>query len=81
MKNSEVFTGNVIEVERFDTSRMGNPRYTLTIQDASGNITTLYTQVNSKHGYTATNYCNKAVSCTSRYIRNKLCLESIELAK
>lgn len=81
MKNAESFTGKVADVTRFDTSKMGNPRYTLTIQDASGKITTLYTPVNSSLGYSATNYYNKDVTYTSRWIYKKLCIESIELVK
>lgn len=81
MKNSEIFTGKVVDVTYFDTSKVGNPRYTLTIQNDNGDVTTLYTQVNSSIGYTATNYYNKNITYQSRYIRNKLCIVSIELVK
>lgn len=77
MKISKVFLGTVVDVEHFDTSTMGNPRYTLTIQDDSGEITTLYTRVNSSLGYSATNYLGKYVNYSSRLLRNKLCIESI----
>ena len=79
MQDLQVETGTVVDVERFDTSKMGNPRYIMTVQDLEGNLCNYYTPVNSSLGYTATNYYNKQIEYTSRYIRNKLCIDSIKL--
>lgn len=81
MKNSKVFTGKVLDVVRFDTSKMGNPRYILTIQNSIGGLINFYTPVNSSLGYEATNFRGKYVNFTSRFIYNKLCIDSIELDK
>lgn len=77
MKISKVFLGTVVDVEHFDTSKMGNPRCTLTIQDSRGEITKVYTQINSELGYTAIRYLGKYVNYSSRLIRGKLCIDSI----
>jgi hypothetical protein len=70
--------GKLINCERFDTSRNGNPRYLCCILGNDGHSTMFYTGVNSMHGYGITNYLNKNVKITCKYLRNKLTLQSLE---
>lgn len=72
-------TGILINCERFDTSRSGNPRYLCVILDNNnGDSTMFYTGVDSQHGYGITNYLNKQVSVTLKNVRNKLTLQLLE---
>lgn len=70
--------GKLINVERFDTSYYGNPRYLCVILSDSGDSTVFYTGVNSSHGYSITNYLHDNVSLELAYKYNKLTLLSIE---
>ena len=72
MKNVTQHTGILENVERFDTSRNGNPRYTATVDGY-----TFYTGVDSSHGYSITNYAGKLVTVTIGMNRGKLTLNSI----
>lgn len=71
-------TGKLIHVERFDTSRNGNPRYYCVIMDENERTTSFYTAVDSSHGYSITNNENKIVTVELEYKRNKLTLQSID---
>ena len=70
MKNVTQHTGTLENVQRFDTSRNGNPRYTTTVDGY-----TFYTGVDSSHGYSITNYAGKPVVVTIGYHRGKVTLQ------
>lgn len=70
-------TGILLNAERFDTSRNGNPRYICVIQNDYASVM-FYTGVDSKHGYDITNYLYKEISVNLQYKRGKLTLGSIE---
>ena len=73
MKNVTQHTGILENVQCFDTSRNGNPRYTATVDGY-----TFYTGVDSAHGYSITNYAGKLVTVTIGMNRGKLTLNSIQ---
>lgn len=73
MKNITRHTGILENVQQFDTSRNGNPRYTATVDGYS-----FYTGVDSVHGYSITNYEGKLVTVTLAYQRGKVTLQSIQ---
>ena len=75
MKNITQHTGILENVQRFDTSRNGNPRYTATVGGY-----TFYTGVDSAHGYSITNYEGKQVVVTIGMHRGKVTLNSIKKA-
>ena len=70
-------TGKLILVERFDTSRNGNPRYYCVIQ-SDNDTQSFYTGVESSHGYSITNNRDKIITVELEYKRNKLTLQSID---
>ena len=70
MKNVTQHTGILENVQRFDTSRNGNPRYTATVDGY-----TFYTGVDSAHGYSITNYKGEQVEVTIGYHRGKVTLQ------
>ena len=70
-------TGKLINVERFDTSRNGNPRYLCVIQNDYDSVM-FYTGVDSMLGYGITNYLDKEISVNLKYKRGKLTLILIE---
>ena len=72
MRNITRHTGILKNVQRFDTSRRGNPRYTATVDGY-----TFYTGVDSVHGYSITNYEGKQVEVTIGYHRSKKTLNTI----
>ena len=72
MKNITRHTGILENVQRFDTSRNGNPRYSARVDGY-----TFYTSVDSAHGYSITNYEGKQVEVTIGYHRGKVTLQSI----
>lgn len=72
MKNITRHTGILENVQCFDTSRNGNPRYIATV-----NGYTFYTGVDSTHGYSITNYEGKQVEVTIGYHRGKVTLKTI----
>ena len=71
MKNVTQHTSILENVQRFDTSRNGNPRYTATVDGY-----TFYTGVDSAHGYSITNYEGKPVVVTIGYHRGKVTLKN-----
>ena len=72
MKNVTQHTGTLENVQRFDTSRNGNPRYTATVDGY-----TFYTGVDSAHGYSITNYEGDQVEVTIGYHRGKVVLQGV----
>jgi hypothetical protein len=76
-RNIIMITGKLINCERFDTSRSGNPRYLCCLLHTDGHSTMFYTGVDSMHGYGITNYLNKEISVTLKHKRNKLTLENL----
>ena len=70
-------TGKLINAERFDTSRNGNPRYLCVIQNDYDSVM-FYTGVDSMHGYGITNYQGKTITVELAYKRGKLTLQSIK---
>lgn len=72
MKNITRHRGILENVQRYDTSRNGNPRYMATVD---GYI--FFTGVDSSHGYSITNYEGKPVEVELGYHRGKVTLQSI----
>jgi len=64
-------TGKVENVQYFDTSTMGNSRYTANI----GGVY-VFTGVNSSLGSAIKNYEGKCIKCEARIIRGKLVIDS-----
>jgi len=70
-----------IAVERFDTSKNGNPRYICVIITEHGDSYTFYTGVDSMHAYGICNYgYDEVVRVELTYKRNKLTLNTIKKA-
>lgn len=76
-KQTFTTTGKLSITEKLKNSTMGNPRYQFVIVDSLGNVTCLYTGVNSSHGYSITNYEGKAVTVEYSLVRNKPTLTKI----
>ena len=72
MRSITTHTGILTNVQRYDTSRSGNPRY---IAEVGGY--TFYTGVDSSHGYSITNYSGKLVTVTIGVHRGKVTLHSM----
>lgn len=75
MKNVKQYTGILENVQRYDTSYNGNPRYSAEID---GRL--FFTGVDSMHGYSITNYDGKQVSITAGMHYGKLTIVAIEEA-
>lgn len=73
MENIKSHTGILENVQRYDTSRNGNPRYTAMVGNCE-----FFTAVDSSHGYSITNYAGKAVTVTVKWVRGKVTLQKIE---
>lgn len=71
----QTITGDLMVVERFDTSTMGNPRYICVM---AGEV--FYTKPNSSLGYSITNYLYKKVTIELGYHYGKLVINNIKLA-
>lgn len=71
-------TGKLLNAERFDTSRNGNPRYLCVIQEPNDNTTMFYTGVDSMHGYGITNHLGKTITIELKWNRNKLTLQTLK---
>lgn len=73
MKNITTISGVLTAVDRYDTSRNGNPRYVACVD---GKI--FFTGVDSSHGYSIDNYEGDIVKVTLKEIRGKTTLQTIE---
>ena len=65
--------GTVSNVRYYDTSTMGNNRYTFEIEGV-----TVFTGVNCMYGYAIRNYEGKEITAQVKVLRNKLTLINIE---
>lgn len=74
----KIITGIIRNVRRFDTSRMGNPRYQFDLEQESGFSYNLFTDVNCKFGYSIQNFEDKQVKIETRMKRNKEVLTGLE---
>ena len=72
-----IISGKLVDVSRYDTSTVGNPRYKCIILH-NDDVTEFYTGVDSSHGYSITNYRDKLVTVELQYKRNKLTLQTIK---
>ena len=72
MKNVTRHTGTVENITRQDSSTNGNPRYTFEIDGY-----TVWTGVDSSHGYGITNYRGKVATVTIGSHYGRLTLETI----
>lgn len=77
-KQTFTVTGKLSITEKMKNSTMGNPRYQFVIVGEAGEVTSLYTGVDSSYGYSITNYNDKNVSVEYSIVRGKATLKNIE---
>lgn len=75
MRSITTHTGILTNVQRYDTSHNGNPRF---VAEVDGY--TFYTGVDSAYGYSITNYRDKLVTVTIGMHRGKVTLHNIRKA-
>lgn len=77
-KQTFTVTGKLSITEKMKNSTMGNPRYQFVIVDDNGDVTSIYTGVDSGYGYEITNYDGKRVTVEYSIVRNKPTLQSLK---
>jgi hypothetical protein len=76
MKNITRHTGKLVDIQRMDSSRNGNPRFSAVVDNQE-----FVTQVDSKYGYSLENFEAKLVTVTIGSHYGRTTLNSIQLAK
>lgn len=78
-KQTFTTTGTLWITEKMKNSTMGNPRYQFVIvDDYTGEVTSIYTGVNSPYGYFIKNYHGNRVTAEYSIVRNKPTLQSLK---
>lgn len=67
----------LIDADRYDISRNGNPRYLCVAIDKAGKAHSFFTGVDSSQGYSITNYVGKDVEIGFKLVRGKTTLASL----